>query len=69
MVRASAKNFRDVIIVTNPARYTSLIAMLQQYGDADIKTRKTLAKEAFNHTSEYDAMICEYLTKQLVEGK
>lgn len=32
MVRASAKNFRDVIIVTNPARYTSLIAMLQQYG-------------------------------------
>ena len=59
MVRASA----------NPARYTSLIAMLQQYGDADIKTRKTLAKEAFNHTSEYDAMICEYLTKQLVEGK
>jgi len=28
-----------------------------------------LAKEAFNHTSEYDAMICEYLTKQLVEGK
>ena len=69
MVRASAKNFRDVIIVTNPARYTSLIAMLQQYGDADIKTRKTLAKEAFSHTSEYDAMICEYLTKQLVEGK
>lgn len=69
MVRASAKNFRDVIIVTNPARYSSLIAMLSQYGDADIRTRKTLAKEAFNHTSEYDAAITAYLTKQLAEGK
>lgn len=69
MVRAAAKNFRDVIIITNPARYSSLIAMLQQYGDADMKTRKTLAKEAFTHTSEYDAAISAYLTKQLAEGK
>ncbi len=69
MVRAAAKNFRDVIIITNPARYSSLIAMLQQYGDADIVTRKTLAKEAFTHTSEYDAAISAYLTKQLAESK
>ncbi len=69
MVRASAKNFRDVVIVTNPARYTSIMAMMQQTGDVDLVTRKTLAKEAFAHTSEYDAMISEYLTKQLVEGK
>lgn len=69
MVRASAKNFRDVIIVTNPARYSTLVAMLKQHGDADLTTRKTLAKEAFNHTSEYDAAITAYLTKQLVEGK
>ncbi len=69
MVRASAKNFRDVIIVTNPARYSSLMAMLSQHGDADITTRKTLAKEAFNHTSEYDAAITAYLEKQLAAGK
>ena len=69
MVRASAKNFRDVIIVTNPARYSSLMAMLSQHGDADIATRKTLAKEAFNHTSEYDAAITAYLEKQLAAGK
>lgn len=69
MVRAAAKNFRDVIIITNPTRYSSLIAMLQQHGDADMKTRKTLAKEAFTHTSEYDAAISAYLTKQLAEGK
>ena len=69
MVRASAKNFRDVIIVTNPARYSSLMAMLSQHGDAYITTRKTLAKEAFNHTSEYDAAITAYLEKQLAAGK
>ena len=69
MVRASAKNFRDVIIVTNPARYSSLMAMLSQHGDADITTRKTLSKEAFNHTSEYDAAITAYLEKQLAAGK
>lgn len=69
MLRAAAKNFRDVIIVTNPARYSSLIAMLSQYGDADIITRKTLAKEAFAHTSEYDAAISAYLAKQLQDAK
>ena len=69
MVRAAAKNFRDVIIITNPARYSSLIAMLLQHCDADMKTRKTLDKEAFTHTCEYDAAISAYLTKQLAEGK
>ncbi len=68
MVREAALSFRRVIF-TNPARYSSLIAMLQQHGDADMKTRKTLAKEAFTHTSEYDAAISAYLTKQLAEGK
>ena len=69
MLRAAAKNFRDVVIITNPARYSSLIAMLQQHGDVDLTTRKTLAKEAFAHTSEYDAAISEYLTKQLMNAK
>ena len=69
MLRAAAKNFRDVVIITNPARYSSLIAMLQQHGDVDLITRKTLAKEAFAHISEYDAAISEYLTKQLVNAK
>ena len=70
MVRSAAKNFRDVVIITNPARYTSLMAMLREHGDIDLMTRKNLAKEAFRHTSEYDAMIADYLTKQLCnEGK
>ena len=65
MVRASAKNFRDVVIITNPERYGALMEMLKKDGDIDQKTRKSLAMEAFKHTSEYDAMITGYLQKQL----
>lgn len=67
MVRASAKNFKDVVIVTYPSRYEGLMKMLQETGDVDAKTRKELAYEAFTHTAEYDATISEYLKKSLAE--
>ena len=67
MVRASAKNFKDVIIVTYPSRYEGLMAMLKETGDVDARTRKELALEAFTHTAEYDAMISDYLKKVLAE--
>ena len=67
MVRASAKNFKDVVIVTYPRRYAQLMKMLDKDGDIDARTRKELAFEAFSHTAEYDTMISEYLKKQLAE--
>ena len=67
MVRASAKNFKDVVIVTYPRRYAQLMEMLDKDGDIDAHTRKELAFEAFSHTAEYDTMISEYLKKQLAE--
>ena len=67
MVRASAKNFKDVVIVTYPRRYAQLMEMLDKDGDIDQHTRKELAFEAFSHTAEYDAMMSEYLNKQLAE--
>ena len=63
MVRASAKNFKDVIIVTYPSRYVGLMKMLAEKGDVDYATRRELAYEAFEHTHEYDGMIAEYLKK------
>lgn len=63
MVRASAKNFKDVVIVTYPRRYAQLMEMLDKDGDIDQHTRKELAFEAFSHTAEYDTMISEYLKK------
>ena len=67
MVRASAKNFKDVVIVTYPRRYAQLMEMLDKDGDIDQHTRKELAFEAFSHTAEYDTMISEYLKKQVAE--
>ena len=67
MVRASAKNFKDVVIVTYPRLYAQLMEMLEKDGDIDARTRKELAFEAFSHTAEYDTMISEYLNKQLAE--
>lgn len=63
MVRAAAKNFKDVVIVTYPHRYKDLINMLQDTGDVDQATRKELAAEAFSHTHEYDGMISSYLRR------
>jgi len=65
MVRASAKNFKDVVIVTYPSRYEGLMKMLKETGDVDVHTRKELAMEAFTHTHEYDGMISAYLKETL----
>ena len=69
MVRASAKNFHDVVIITNPDWYEDLIHMLKEKGDIDLHTRKMLAQEAFAHTAEYDTAIAAYLKKQLDSEK
>lgn len=67
MVRASAKNFRDVIIVTYPGRYEGIMQALAEKGDLTLEERRALALEAFSHTAAYDTMIAGYL-KGLVEA-
>ena len=67
MVRASAKNFKLVTIVTNPAKYNEVIAQIKENGGVDDRTRMELAQEAFAHTAAYDTMIQDYLAKQLAK--
>ncbi|MHB1074676.1 bifunctional phosphoribosylaminoimidazolecarboxamide formyltransferase/IMP cyclohydrolase [Thiobacillus sp.] len=63
MVRSSAKNYRHVAIVTDPADYAALVAEMQAHAGAlTDATRFTLAKKAFSHTAEYDGAISNYLT-------
>jgi len=63
MVRSSAKNYRHVAIVTDPADYPALVAEMQAHGGAlTDATRFTLAKKAFTHTAQYDGHISNYLT-------
>ncbi len=65
MVRAAAKNFKFVTIVTNPKRYDEIAEQIEKTGEVDDRTRMELAQEAFAHTAAYDSMIQEYLSKQL----
>ncbi len=63
MVRSSAKNYRHVAIVTDPADYPALVAEMQGHGGAlTDATRFNLAKKAFTHTAQYDGHISNYLT-------
>jgi phosphoribosylaminoimidazolecarboxamide formyltransferase/IMP cyclohydrolase len=63
MVRSSAKNYRHVAIVTDPADYPALVAEMQANGGAlTDATRFNLAKKAFTHTAQYDGHISNYLT-------
>ena len=63
MVRSSAKNYRHVAIVTDPADYPALVAEMQaNRGALNDATRFNLAKKAFTHTAQYDGHISNYLT-------
>lgn len=68
MVRSAAKNFKDVAVVVNPARYNTLLAELKQQGQVSEETRFALAVEAFSHTAEYDAMISGWLYKHVKDA-
>jgi len=63
MVRSSAKNYKHVAIVTDPADYAALVAeMTANNGALSDATRFNLAKKAFTHTAQYDGHISNYLT-------
>ena len=61
MIRAAAKNFRFVTVVTDPKRYDEVAAAVLQDGCVSGLLRMQLAQEAFLHTAEYDDCIQQYL--------
>jgi phosphoribosylaminoimidazolecarboxamide formyltransferase/IMP cyclohydrolase len=62
MIRAAAKNFTSVAVVVNPERYPEILNLLQENNKIDKETRMSLALEAFEHTSQYDSYIVDYLS-------
>ncbi len=63
MVRAAAKNFASVGIVTSPARYPEVLAALEGEGRLPEGLRAALAIEAFRHTAGYDSRIAQELPR------
>ena len=65
MIRAAAKNFGFIAVVTRPESYD---AVLQELEDADAKlslgTRESLAAEAFSYTARYDTAIARWFVEK-----
>lgn len=67
MVRASAKNHERVAVIVKPQRYSQVLEELKKNKEVSMKTRQSLALEAFTHTAEYDTAISNYLAAQFSE--
>ncbi len=66
MVRAAAKNHKDVTIVVNASDYGRVLEELDNNNDSlTYKTRFDLAIAAYEHTASYDGMIANYFGKML----
>ncbi len=64
LIRAAAKNYKDVVIVASRERYVPLLNLLKEgNGETALEDRKELAAEAFNVSSHYDTMIFKYFVK------
>lgn len=68
MVRSAAKNHKDVAIVVDPNDYTAILAALTKDQGLTHEKRFDLAVKAFEHTSNYDGAIANFLGKQVPEG-
>lgn len=65
MIRAAAKNYKFVTVLTDPDDYAQVIAELKNTGDTSAATKEMLAAKVFIHTSHYDALIAGYFSKLL----
>ncbi|HEY7031358.1 MAG TPA: bifunctional phosphoribosylaminoimidazolecarboxamide formyltransferase/IMP cyclohydrolase [Thermomicrobiales bacterium] len=60
MLRAAAKNFATVIVVTDPDDYDAIVHDIEHGGPAHDR-RRALAAKAFAHTAAYDTLVSSYL--------
>ncbi len=69
MIRASAKNYRHVAVLSSPSQYAELLEELKaNNGETTLEFRKELAVAAFKHTQSYDTAIAKYLSDDLVSN-
>ncbi|CAK9162694.1 unnamed protein product [Ilex paraguariensis] len=68
MIRAAAKNHKDVLVVVDSEDYPALLEYLRGKQDDQLFRRK-LAWKAFQHVASYDSAVSEWLWKQTVGDK
>lgn len=68
MLRAAAKNYKDVAVITDPADYEIVLKELEETGVVSLETKYRLAVKVFAETAAYDALISNYLSKRLADA-
>ncbi len=68
LIRAAAKNYHYVSVLTNPNQYDEFIEELNE-SEISEETKKKLASEAFAHTAKYDSLIADYFEEKVVGKK
>ncbi len=64
MVRAAAKNYNDVTVITSSNQYSELISEIQLHkGSTSLEFREKMSLEAFSETAYYDAVISNYFNE------
>lgn len=61
LIRAAAKNYNDVLVVSNKNQYVPLMEVLSTDCSSELEVREEFAIDAFNNTSNYDNEIFKYL--------
>ncbi|MEN8434787.1 bifunctional phosphoribosylaminoimidazolecarboxamide formyltransferase/IMP cyclohydrolase [Clostridium septicum] len=61
MLRAAAKNFKDVVVISDKEDYKVVREEIEALGEVSFKLRKKLAGKVFNLMSAYDAAISNFL--------
>jgi phosphoribosylaminoimidazolecarboxamide formyltransferase/IMP cyclohydrolase len=65
MLRAAAKNYAHVTVVSDPEDYPSVLAELREKQQVSMATRLRLAQKCFAHTAQYDNAIANYLAQSI----
>ena len=60
LIRAAAKNYKDVMVLTHSSQYKTVISALQNDAEITLDQRKQFALQAFSHTAQYDTIISTY---------
>jgi phosphoribosylaminoimidazolecarboxamide formyltransferase/IMP cyclohydrolase len=65
MIRAAAKNWRDIVVLVDANDYSGVLSELKRKGEVSPEHKCAFAAKVFEHTSHYDTLISGYLKQQL----
>ena len=63
MIRAAAKNYKDVTVIVEPLDYEKVLDELKSKGETSIELRQYLARKVFEYTAYYDSLISNYFNR------